>query len=129
MAKDQSESVSSGGLNDLHMAPNLKLSPETLKTVRPIVAALAAKGASALDVAELLGNKYPVPVIQALFAEEFTSGQARCNIAVIQKMHEVILRTGDPRLIQFYLSRRGGVAWSDTPATEKVSTPKRLAIA
>ncbi len=117
-----------GSLKDMPIAPSIKLTPDTLRTVRPIVAALAAKGASALDVAELLGNKYPVPVIQALFAEEFTAGQARCTIAVVQKLHDVILETGDPRLIQFYLSRRGGTAWSDAPATEKEATPKRLAI-
>lgn len=114
---------------DLPIAPSIKLTPDSLKTVRPIIAALAAKGASALDVAELLGNKYPVPVIQALFAEEFTAGQARVNIAVVQKMFDVIMQSGDPRLIQFYLSRRGGAAWADVPAAEKTATPKRLAIA
>jgi hypothetical protein len=118
----------SGAFAGLHIAPTFKLTPDTLRTIRPIVRALAAKGATALDVAELLGNKYPVPVIQTLFAEEFTEGQARCNLAVVQKLHDVIQQTGDPRLIQFYLSRRGGAAWSDAPATEKEATPKRLAI-
>ena len=116
------------GVDGLKLVPTLKLGPDNLKTVRPIIAALAAKGASALDVAELLGNKYPAPVIQALFSEEFTAGQARCTIAVVQKLHDVIMETGDPRLIQFFLSRRGGTAWSDAPAAEKEAVPKRLAI-
>jgi hypothetical protein len=108
--------------------PKVTLKASTLSTVRAIVANLALKGSSPADVAEYLGNAYPVPCIKAIFAEEFTRGAAICRMKVEQKMYDVIAETGDPKLIQFVLSRTGGKKWSEGGETPAGSEPKRLAI-
>ena len=117
-----------GNTFDPTAMPKIKLDPSSLKTIRPLVANMAKKGARPSDIAELLGNAYPVPVIQALFAEEFISGAAACRMMVEQKMLDVIMECGDPKLIQFYLSRLGGKKWSEGGETQAGSEPKRLAI-
>jgi hypothetical protein len=106
----------------------LKLTPDSLKTMRPIVAALARKGTTPADLAELLGNEYPVAVLKALFEKEFTAGHASCRFALEQKAYDTALETGDTKLLIFLLTKTGGKKWSDEGIKEELAPAKRLAI-